>query len=68
MSMLNLPFSQIAIQAALTGHLVFSAVDSGAAAGVFTKLLDIGLEGFLVGSSITGVLAQRLVRKVCEHC
>jgi len=60
--------AQIAIQAALTGHLVFSTVHSGTAAGVFTRLLDMGLEGFLVASSITGVLAQRLVRKICEHC
>jgi type II secretory ATPase GspE/PulE/Tfp pilus assembly ATPase PilB-like protein len=60
--------AQIAIQAALTGHLVFSTVHSGTAAGVFTRLLDMGLEGFLVASSITGILAQRLVRKICEHC
>lgn len=60
--------AQIAIQAALTGHLVFSSVHAGAAAWVFTRLMDMGLEGFLIASSITGILAQRLVRKICMRC
>ena len=57
-----------AIQAGLTGHLVISTIHSGTAAGVFTRLLDMGIEPFLVASSITGVLAQRLVRVNCPHC
>ena len=57
-----------AIQAGLTGHLVISTIHSGTAAGVFTRLLDMGVEPFLVASSVTGVLAQRLVRKCCPKC
>ena len=57
-----------AIQAGLTGHLVISTIHSGTASGVFTRLIDMGVEPFLVASSVTGVLAQRLVRKVCPHC
>jgi type II secretory ATPase GspE/PulE/Tfp pilus assembly ATPase PilB-like protein len=57
-----------AIQAGLTGHLVISTIHSGAAAGVFTRLLDMGIEPYLVASSVTGVLAQRLMRRVCPHC
>ncbi|MCL4694801.1 MAG: GspE/PulE family protein [Candidatus Hydrogenedentes bacterium] len=57
-----------AIQAGLTGHLVISTIHSGTAAGVFTRLLDMGIEPFLIASSVTGVLAQRLVRKNCPAC
>lgn len=57
-----------AIQAGLTGHLVISTIHSGTAAGVFTRLLDMGIEPFLIASSVTGVLAQRLVRVSCPHC
>jgi type II secretory ATPase GspE/PulE/Tfp pilus assembly ATPase PilB-like protein len=57
-----------AIQAGLTGHLVISSIHSGTAAGVFTRLLDMGIEPFLVASSVTGVLAQRLVRVTCPKC
>ena len=57
-----------AIQAGLTGHLVVSTIHSGTAAGVFTRLLDMGVEPFLAASSISGILAQRLVRSVCAHC
>lgn len=57
-----------AIQAGLTGHLVISTIHSGTAAGVFTRLLDMGIEPFLIASSVTGVLAQRLVRVNCPHC
>lgn len=58
----------IAIRAGLTGHYVISTIHSGTAAGVFTRLLDMGIEPFLVASSITGVLAQRLVRLNCPDC
>lgn len=57
-----------AVQAGLTGHLVISTIHSGTAAGVFTRLLDMGMEPFLIASSITGVLAQRLVRVNCAAC
>jgi type IV pilus assembly protein PilB len=58
----------IAIQAALTGHLVFSTLHTNDAAGAVARLLDMGAEPFLVASSFIGVMAQRLVRKVCAHC
>jgi type II secretory ATPase GspE/PulE/Tfp pilus assembly ATPase PilB-like protein len=57
-----------AIQAGLTGHLVISTIHSGTAAGVFTRLLDMGIEPYLVASSATGVLAQRLLRRTCTAC
>lgn len=60
--------ARTAIQAGLTGHLVISTIHSGTAAGVFTRVLDMGIEPFLVASSITGVLAQRLIRTNCTHC
>jgi type II secretory ATPase GspE/PulE/Tfp pilus assembly ATPase PilB-like protein len=60
--------ARTAIQAGLTGHLVISTIHSGTAAGVFTRLLDMGIEPFLIASSVTGVLAQRLVRVNCSHC
>ena len=60
--------ARMAIQSGLTGHLVISTIHSGTAAGVFTRLLDMGIEPFLVASSITGVLAQRLVRLNCPDC
>ncbi len=60
--------AHIAIQAGLTGHLVISTIHSGAAAAVFTRLLDMGIEPFLIASSVTGVLAQRLVRVNCPNC
>ncbi|HOZ46848.1 MAG TPA: GspE/PulE family protein [Candidatus Hydrogenedentes bacterium] len=56
------------IQAGLTGHLVISTVHSGTAAGVFARLLEMGIEPFLIASSVTNVLAQRLVRRVCPEC
>lgn len=58
----------MAIQAALTGHLVFSTLHTNDAASAVTRLLDLGIEPYLVGSSLVGVLAQRLVRRVCSHC
>jgi len=60
--------AEIAIQASLTGHLVLSTIHTNDAPGAITRLLDMGIEGFLVSSSIVGVLAQRLIRKVCPSC
>jgi len=60
--------SEMAIQAALTGHLVISTLHTNDAAGAFTRLLDMGVEPFLVTSCVKGVLAQRLVRRICEKC
>jgi type IV pilus assembly protein PilB len=64
----DLETAQIAVQAALTGHLVFSTLHTNDAPTAFTRLIDMGVEPFLVSSSLVGVLAQRLVRKVCEKC
>jgi len=58
----------MAIQASLTGHLVFSTLHTNDAASAVTRLLDLGIEPYLVSSSLVGVLAQRLVRRVCQHC
>jgi general secretion pathway protein E len=58
----------MAIQSALTGHLVFSTLHTNDAASAVTRLLDLGIEPYLVSSSLLAVLAQRLVRKVCEKC
>jgi general secretion pathway protein E/type IV pilus assembly protein PilB len=60
--------AEAAIQASLTGHLVFSTLHTNDAAGAPTRLLDMGVEPFLVSSSLEGVLAQRLVRRLCPHC
>jgi len=60
--------AEIAIQASLTGHLVFSTVHTNDAASAITRLVDMGVEPFLVASSLMAVLAQRLVRRVCPHC
>src|SRR5437660_11325398 len=60
--------AEIAIQASLTGHLVFSTVHTNDAAGAITRLIDMGVEPYLVGSSLIGVLAQRLVRVLCKGC
>jgi type IV pilus assembly protein PilB len=59
---------EVAIQAALTGHLVFSTLHTNDAPSAITRLIDMGLKPFLVASSIQAVLAQRLVRILCEHC
>jgi general secretion pathway protein E len=58
----------IAVQSALTGHLVFSTLHTNSAAGAVTRLVDMGIEPFLLGSSLKGVMAQRLVRCLCDHC
>jgi len=60
--------AEIAIQAALTGHLVFSTLHTNDAAGAVSRLLEMGVADYLLASSLLGVLAQRLVRKVCEKC
>jgi len=59
---------QMAIQAALTGHLVFSTLHTNDAPSAYTRLLDMGLEPFLITSSVIGILAQRLVRRLCAKC
>ena len=66
--MRDLETAQIAVQAALTGHLVLSTLHTNNAAGTITRLLDMGVEDYLITSTVTGVLAQRLVRKLCPHC
>jgi general secretion pathway protein E len=60
--------ADIAIQAALTGHMVFSTIHTNDAAGAITRLVDMGVESFLISSALIGVLAQRLVRVICENC
>jgi type II secretion system protein E len=60
--------AEIAIRAALTGHQVFSTLHTNDSAGAVTRLIDMGVEPFLISSSLEGVLAQRLVRRLCEHC
>jgi len=60
--------ANIAIRAALTGHLVFSTIHTNDASGAVTRLIDMGVEPFLLASSLEGVLAQRLVRKICPKC
>jgi type II secretion system protein E len=60
--------AEAAVQASLTGHLVFSTLHTNDAAGATTRLLDMGVEPFLVASSMEGVMAQRLVRRICTDC
>jgi general secretion pathway protein E len=60
--------AQIAIQASLTGHLVLATLHTNDASSAVTRLTDMGVEPFLLSSSLLGVLAQRLVRKLCTHC
>ncbi len=64
----DLETAEIAIQASLTGHLVFSTLHTNDAAGAITRLIDMGIEPFLVASSVTAILAQRLIRTICPHC
>ena len=64
----DLATAEIAIQASLTGHLVFSTVHTNDSAGAVTRLVDMGVEPFLVASSLVAILAQRLVRTICPHC
>jgi type IV pilus assembly protein PilB len=60
--------ARIAVQSALTGHFVLSSLHATDAASALHRLLDMGIETFLIASSVTAVLSQRLVRRVCEHC
>ena len=64
----DLETAQIAVQASLTGHLVLATVHTNDAASTVTRLIDMGVEPFLLSSSLLAVLAQRLIRKLCPHC
>ncbi len=64
----DLETAQIAVQASLTGHLVLATLHTNDASAAITRLLDMGIEPFLLSSSLLGVVAQRLVRKLCTHC
>lgn len=64
----DLETAQIAVQASLTGHLVLSTLHTNSAIGAITRLDDMGVEPFLLSSSLIGVLAQRLIRLLCKHC
>ncbi|MCF7926079.1 MAG: Flp pilus assembly complex ATPase component TadA [Candidatus Izimaplasma sp.] len=60
--------AKIAVQSSLTGHLVLSTIHTNSAVKTITRLIDMGIDPFLVASSLSGIVAQRLVRKVCQHC
>lgn len=60
--------ADLAVQSALTGHLVLSTLHTNSAAGVLPRLLDMGIEPYLIASTVNTVIGQRLVRKICEHC
>ena len=64
----DLETAENAIQASLTGHLVFSTLHTNDAAGAYTRMIDMGVEPFLVASTVEAVMAQRLVRRLCNHC
>jgi general secretion pathway protein E len=64
----DLETAEIAVQASLTGHLVLSTLHTNSALGAITRLRDMGVESFLMSSSLVGLIAQRLVRKLCPHC
>lgn len=64
----DLETAEIAVQAALTGHLVLSTLHTNDAVSAFTRLVDMGIEPFLVSSSVIAIQAQRLVRRLCQHC
>ncbi|MDP3073182.1 MAG: ATPase, T2SS/T4P/T4SS family [Opitutaceae bacterium] len=64
----DLETAEIAINASLTGHMVFSTLHTNDAPGAVTRLIDIGVKPFLVSTSLRGIMAQRLVRKICKHC
>lgn len=66
--MRDLETARIAVQSALTGHLVLSTLHTNDAAGGVTRLLDMGLEDYLITSTVNGILGQRLVRRLCPHC
>ncbi|MCI1723733.1 MAG: Flp pilus assembly complex ATPase component TadA [Lachnospiraceae bacterium] len=60
--------AQIAVQASITGHLVVSTLHTNSAAATITRLIDMGIESYLLADAMAGVIAQRLVRRLCEHC
>ena len=64
----DLETAHIAVQASLTGHLVFSTLHTNGAIAAITRLVDLGIERFLLASTVSGVMAQRLVRRLCVHC
>jgi len=64
----DLETGQIAIQASLTGHLVFTTLHTNDAPGAITRLIDMGIEPFLISSTLEAVLGQRLIRKICPQC
>ncbi len=64
----DLETAEISIQASLTGHLVFTTLHTNDAPSTIARLLDLGLETFLVTATMEGIIAQRLVRKICNHC
>lgn len=64
----DLETAENAIQASLTGHLVFSTLHTNDAAGAYTRMIDMGVEPFLVASTVEAVMAQRLLRRLCPHC
>jgi len=64
----DLETSSVAIEAALTGHLVFSTLHTNDAPGALNRLVDMGVEPFLISSSVAGIIAQRLVRRICSNC
>jgi len=64
----DLETAEIAVQASLTGHLVLSTLHTNTAVGAITRLMDMGIEPFLISSSLVGLVAQRLVRVLCPHC
>jgi len=64
----DLETAEIAVQSALTGHLLFSTLHTNDSVGAIARLLDMGVESFLLNSTLLGVLSQRLVRVICPHC
>ncbi len=66
--MRDIETAQISMQASLTGHLVFSTLHTNDAAGAVTRLIDMGVEPFMISATLEGVLAQRLIRKICRNC
>ena len=66
--MRDIETAQIGIQSSLTGHLVLSTVHTNSAVAAITRLRDMGIESFLLASSLKTIISQRLVRRLCSHC
>ena len=64
----DLETAEIAVQAALTGHLVFSTLHTNDAAGVFPRLIELGIKPSIIAPAVNVAMAQRLVRRLCQHC